>query len=241
MAFAALDAGLPVASAPALRDFSMVKRLVLSVLLFAGIIVVAFALVWSGALDRGPDEPAPGGPTAGAPASPAGAPPLSGTVANFTVFDPLRPAPEAVFADGDGNPVTFADFRGKVVLVNFWATWCVPCVQEMPALDRLQAKLGGEGLRVVALSQDRDGAPAVVRFYEKYDFGNLEVYVDPKGALAAPFGIGVLPTTVLIDRAGRLVGQLVGAAEWDAPEAQALIRHYLDAGRLPSSTTASDG
>jgi thiol-disulfide isomerase/thioredoxin len=159
-------------------------------------------------------------------------------VADFTVFDPLRPAPEAGFADGDGNQVSLADFRGKVVLLNFWATWCIPCLQEMPALDRLQAALGDAGLEVVALSQDRDGVPAVVRFYEKYDFGNLGVYVDPKAAVAGAFKVNVLPTTIIIDRDGNAVGQLVGDAEWDAPEAQALIRHYLDAPKLPSTTTA---
>jgi hypothetical protein len=105
----------------------------------------------------------------------------------------------------------------------------------MPALDRLQARLGAEGLEVVALSQDRDGVPAVVRFYEKYDFGNLGIYVDPKGTIANELEIGVLPTSLLIDREGRVVGELVGAAEWDAAEALALIRHYLNA-ILPVTT-----
>lgn len=212
----------------------MVKRLVLSVLLLAGTAVVLGGLLFSGALDNRPDRDE----TTSAAAS---APPLTGTVADFTRFDPPRPAPGTGFADGDGNRVSLADFRGRVVLLNFWATWCVPCIKEMPALDRLQASLGGGDFQVVALSQDRDGVPAVVRFYEKYEFGNLGIYVDPKGELARPFAIGVLPTTVLIDRDGNAVGQLIGEAEWDAPEAQALIRHYLGAGRLPDTTTASGG
>lgn len=234
MVLAALCTGLFSEAVPALREFSMLKRLVLSVLLFAGIAVVAFGLYWSGALERRPDAPAGDGPAAGAPSVP---PPLAGTVADFTVFDPARPAPEAGFVDGEDRPVVLADFRGKVVLLNLWATWCIPCLEEMPALDRLQAALGGEGLEVVALSQDRGGAPTVVRFYEKYDFGNLGVYLDPKGAMAAALEVGVLPTTILIDREGRMAGQLIGAAEWDAPEAQALIRHYLEAGRPASATT----
>ncbi len=215
----------------------MVKRLVLSVLMFAGTAIVLVGLFLSGALDRLGSPSGTSPDTAGAPPAPqvaadapvaAGSlPPIGGTVTNFTPFDPLRPAPEATFADDGGKEVRLADFRGKVVLLNFWATWCVPCVTEMPALDRLQAALGAAGLEVVALSQDRDGVPAVVRFYEKYDFGNLAIYVDPKAAVATGLKIGVLPTTLLIDREGRLVGQLVGAAEWDAPEAQALIRHYL--------------
>jgi thiol-disulfide isomerase/thioredoxin len=220
----------------------MVKRLVLSVLMFAGTAVVLVGLFLSGALDR-PGSPsgtpetaeAPAAPevAANAPATPLAAgslPPVGGTVANFTPFNPLRPAPEVAFADDSGAEVRFADFRGKVVLVNLWATWCVPCVKEMPALDRLQAALGPEGLEVVAVSQDRGGVPTVVRFYEKYDFGQLGVFVDPKGEMAKAFAVGVLPTSLLIDREGRVVGQLMGAAEWDAPEAQALIRHYLRPG-----------
>jgi thiol-disulfide isomerase/thioredoxin len=235
MALAALAPGLVWAGVSALRDFLMVKRLVLSLLLCAGVIVVAFGLFWSGALDRAPQQAPDGAPSTGSPAVPAPAPagalpPLAGTVANFTPFDPLRPAPGTAFADADGKPVSLADFRGKVVLLNFWATWCVPCVVEMPALDRLQARLGAAGLEVVALSQDRDGVPAVVRFYEKYDFGNLGIYIDPKGEVANALKVGVLPTSLLIDREGRVVGELVGAAEWDAPEALALIRHYLGAG-----------
>lgn len=214
----------------------MLKRLVLSFLFFGGTAVVLGGLLFGGVLGTRPA----GDNTASAGA--ASAPPLAGTVADFTRFDPPRPAPETPFADGDGDGVSLADFHGHVVLLNFWATWCVPCVKEMPALDRLQALLGREGFEVVALSQDREGVPAVVRFYEKYDLGNLGIYVDPKGALAAPFGVGVLPTTVLVDRDGNLVGQLIGEAEWDAPEAQALIRHYLDGGgKLPDTTTASGG
>lgn len=224
----------------------MVKRLVLSVLLSAGTIAVLVGLFVSGALDRAPSATPPAAQsvpaeTAAAPAgsrAAGGLPPIGGTVANFTPFDPLRPAPEVAFADVDGAAIGFADFRGKVVLLNLWATWCLPCIQEMPALDRLQAQLGGEGLEVVALSQDREGVPTVVRFYEKYDFGNLAIYVDPKGEVARAFEVGVLPTSLLIDREGRVVGQLIGAAEWDAPEAKALIRHYLRAGQLPGTTTA---
>lgn len=223
----------------------MVKRLVLSVLLSAGTIAVLAGLLVSGALDRAPSEAPPPAQSvaaqsvpADAAASPAGGlPPIGGTVANFTPFVPVRPAPDAAFADADGAAVGLGDFRGKVVLLNLWATWCVPCIEEMPALDRLQAQLGGEGLEVVALSQDRGGVPAVVRFYEKYDFGNLAIYVDPKGAVARAFEAGVLPTNLLIDREGRVVGQLIGAAEWDAPEAKALIRHYLNGG-LPGTSTA---
>ncbi len=217
--------------------------------MLSGTIVVGAGLVFSGALDRRDPAARPIAQTAvQSAAQPATAtepvaalPPLAGTVANFSLFDPVRPAPAAAFTDGDGHPVRLTDFRGKVVLLNLWATWCVPCVLEMPALDRLQAALGGQTFAVLALSQDRDGIPAVVRFYEKYDFGNLGIYVDSEGGIGRALRAEALPTSIIIDRDGNMVGELVGAAEWDAPEAKALIRHYLEAARLPSTTTAAGG
>src|SRR3989304_5648179 len=92
------------------------------------------------------------GARARAPPHPAG-----GAVARFPPTDPPRPASDAAFEDGAGRRLTLADFRGRVVLLNFWATWCGPCVVEMPSLDRLQARLGGADFTVVALSQDRGG------------------------------------------------------------------------------------
>ena len=109
--------------------------------------------------------------------------------------------------DGDGKPVTLQDFAGQVVLLNFWATWCAPCVREMPSLDRLQAKLGGEGLAVVTVSRDRGGANVVMPFYERLELTNLGVYLDPKGAFSRAFKVRGLPTTILIDREGRVVGE----------------------------------
>jgi thiol-disulfide isomerase/thioredoxin len=145
---------------------------------------------------------------------PAG-PPLE---RSFTVSGPPRPLPEIAIADGDGKPGWLADFRGKFVLLNVWATWCVPCRKEMPTLDRLEAKLGGPDFEVVALSIDRGGAEAVRKFYADIGIRNLAVNLDAKGE--APFKLGAVgvPTTLLIDREGREIGRLVGAAEWDAPK-----------------------
>jgi thiol-disulfide isomerase/thioredoxin len=121
---------------------------------------------------------------------------------------------------------TLARFRGSVTLVNFWATWCVPCVKEMPSLDRLAARLGPEGLTVLPISQDRD--PAVIQpFYVARHLTALGRWHDPGGALAQAFAVPGLPTTFLLDRDGRVVGLLLGPAEWDSPEAVALLRHYL--------------
>ncbi len=155
-------------------------------------------------------------------------PPLTGVFKdNFTLLAPPVPAPGTTFKDADGRPVTLAAFRGRVVLLNFWATWCAPCIREMPSLDRLQAKLKGEGLEVVAVSEDFAGLDLVGPFFERLKLENLAIFLDSDGALGKEFGIAGLPTTLLIDREGRVVGGLEGPAEWDSDEAIALIRHYL--------------
>ena len=155
-------------------------------------------------------------------------PPLEGMFKdNFTLLESPVPAPQTGFFDRSGALVTLAAFRGRVVLLNFWATWCAPCIREMPALDRLQADLGDQGLAVLAVSQDRGGAKVVRPFLEKLKLDNLAIYLDPAGKLGRDAGLRGLPTTLLIDRRGRLVGGLQGPAEWDSPEAARLIRHYL--------------
>lgn len=146
----------------------------------------------------------------------------------FTWLTPPRPAPATPITLADGNKTTLVAFRGKVVLLNFWATWCAPCIREMPSLDRLQVKLKGEGLEVIAVSEDFAGLDLVRPFFERLKLENLTIYLDSDGALGKAFGIAGLPTTLLIDREGRVVGGLEGPAEWDSDEAVALIRHYLE-------------
>ena len=169
-----------------------------------------------------------------APAPPrAGTPPaLAGSFADFTVNAAPSPAPEVGFTL-DGKLMSLADFRGRVVLINFWATWCGPCVAEMPSLDRLEAELGGQDFTVITVSEDRN--PAVIApFYEKHALTHLGRYHDPQGALSRAFGIRGLPTTVLIDRQGREAGRIEGPADWDSPAALALIRYFI--GQEPGST-----
>lgn len=146
---------------------------------------------------------------------------------NFTWVESPKPAPATPIDTADGQETSLAAFQGRVVLLNFWATWCAPCVREMPSLDRLQAKLRGEGLAVVAVSEDFAGLELVQPFFERLKLENLAIYLDSDGALGKAFGIAGLPTTLLIDRLGRVVGGLEGPAEWDSDEAVALIRHYL--------------
>jgi thiol-disulfide isomerase/thioredoxin len=167
--------------------------------------------------------------------TPEGRPPLGGTVASFVLADRPEPAPEITFSDAAGNTLRLADFKGKVVLVNLWATWCAPCVKEMPALDRLQAKLGGADFGVLALSIDREGLAKVQPFFDAHKIAALAPYLDTGGRSPAQFGARGLPTTLLIDRDGTVVGRQEGAAEWDDDSSIALLRYYLDRGKAGSA------
>ena len=139
-----------------------------------------------------------------------------------------RPVPELVFEDGRGARRTLADFKGKVVLLNVWATWCVPCREEMPALDRLQHKLGGPEFEVVALSIDAGGAAAVKKFYDEIGIRSLGIYVDPASRAMGSLGLVGIPTTLLVDRQGREIGRRTGPAEWDGAEAVRMFEEYVN-------------
>ena len=146
---------------------------------------------------------------------------------SFATLDQPRPLPELHFVDGNGQAMTFTDFRGRVVLLNLWATWCVPCRKEMPTLDRLQAKLGGPDFQVVPLSIDRQGLSVVKPFYKELGLKALGIYVDRSGKAASDLGAVGIPTTLLVDRKGRELGRKVGPAEWDSPATVEMIRRYL--------------
>ncbi len=141
------------------------------------------------------------------------------------------PAPPVSFTDGDGKMLGFGDFRGKVVLVNFWATWCGPCIEEMPALAKLDEALGGPDFVVVAISIDRGGAAVTRPFLDKLGAGRLATYVDATGKSAAAFKTPGLPTSVIIDREGQVRGKLLGPADWSGETAHMLIKGYIDAPR----------
>jgi len=165
-----------------------------------------------------------------APLPPADGLRITGEIQHFRLLENPRPVPDVAFVDGAGKSVRLTDFEGKVVLLNFWATWCAPCVRELPTMDRLQARLGGEGLAVVAVSWDRGGLAVVEPFLAELGIEHLDIYLDTPGRTGPEFGVRGLPTTFLIDRQGRMVGGMEGPAEWDSPEAEALIRHYLARG-----------
>jgi thiol-disulfide isomerase/thioredoxin len=180
----------------------------------AGVLALAFVLV------PGTDQATPSTASAGPP------PEFSGQMGDFSRFTPPRPVPALDFTNGTGRALDLESFRGRVVLLNLWATWCSPCVREMPTLDRLQSALGGEGFEVVALSLDRKGRDVVAPFFERLGLDHLRMYFATTAATRI-LGANGLPTSYLIDRRGRLVGQLMGTAEWDSPAAKALIRHVM--------------
>ncbi len=162
-------------------------------------------------------------------------PPVSGSVENFNRIDPPLPAPGDSFKNANGDRLALADFRGKLVLLNVWATWCGPCRQEMPSLDRLEAKLAGEGLVVLPISIDQGGGPVVAMYYYQEGIEHLGIYLDPGHDLQDRLKVSALPTSFIIDREGRLVGTLLGSTQWDSPEAFALIRYYLKEPKAPAA------
>lgn len=158
--------------------------------------------------------------------------PATGRAAGFPMVwaSAPQPLPELAFETLDGRPARLSDLAGKVVVLNFWATWCTPCREEMPSLDRLQAAFDPAEVVVLALSVDRAGAERVRAFLEEIGVARLAVYRDPTAATSRAVRLPGLPGTLLVDRQGREVGRLLGIAQWDGAEAIAAVRRVLDGG-----------
>ncbi|KGJ16323.1 TlpA disulfide reductase family protein [Paracoccus sanguinis] len=137
------------------------------------------------------------------------------------------PAPETTFTDLTGGTHTLADWKGKVVLLNFWATWCAPCREEMPALDALQKARGGDRFAVLTVASGRNTEAAITRFFAEAGVSALPTLTDPQMALARSMGVLAMPVTVLIDAEGREVARMTGDADWSSPAALALIDAML--------------
>ena len=128
------------------------------------------------------------------------------------------------FTTADGAARTLADYAGKGVVLNMWATWCVPCVRELPSLDALAKLVAGDGIVVLPVSSDHGGAAAVQRFYQDHGIVNLPVLLDPMGEMSRGLNVRGIPTTLLIDKAGQEVGWLEGSADWSSADAVTVVK-----------------
>jgi thiol-disulfide isomerase/thioredoxin len=188
-------------------------------------LAIALALAALAACQKQPQQP---------PASNQGAPVAeAGPVKGVDRSHKGQPAPDADFNNPDGGEMSLADFRGTPVLVNLWATWCAPCVKELPTLDRLAQSHDIDGeLGVIAVSQDSGPQPSVVAFLKKLNIKDLGAYHDPNMGLSAALGPDVvLPTSILIDADGREVWRYVGDLDWTRPEAAKLLAEAKPAGK----------
>lgn len=141
-----------------------------------------------------------------------------------------EPAPvsDIAFTDPEGGTHSLAVYKGQVVLLNFWATWCAPCREEMPSLDALQAQMGGDDFTVVPIATGRNAPERIDAFYAETGLENLPVLLDPRQQLARAMGVVGLPVTVLIDRDGNEVARLLGEADWTSEPAKAVIRQLVE-------------
>jgi len=171
-------------------------------------------------------KPADPRPSA-APSGPGVNPLSQGQMAAFVFRKEPEALPEIKFQDSARKERSLADWRGKVVLLNLWATWCLPCRKEMPSLDRLQKELGSDKFEVVAVSVDRKGLAASKKFLDETKVERLALYVDPTARLNSELRAVGLPATLLVDAQGREIGRLLGPAEWDSEDAKRLIRSVL--------------
>lgn len=154
-------------------------------------------------------------------------PPEKPKAGAFVWHDAPKPLPATVFKDAADSDQTLDKFAGKVLVVNFWATWCAPCVKEMPTLDALQAKLGGSGFQVLAISQDREGAKVAQPFAEKQGWKNLAFFVEKMGRFSKDANLRGLPTSLIIDKTGQEVARVEGEAKWDSPEIEKSLRELI--------------
>ena len=145
----------------------------------------------------------------------------------FRVYADRPSVPDLIIKDEAGNSLTLNDFKGQSLLVNFWATWCVPCRVEMPELDALQAAKGNDDFKVILVSVDRGGLAASRKFLNDIGIQNLALYYDEKGTLARKMKTIGYPSTILINKAGKQFGLLVGPANWNSASSHALIDRLI--------------
>lgn len=149
----------------------------------------------------------------------------------FTLHDEPRPFRDKTFVNAEGEEIDLHSFDGGVTLVNFWATWCPPCLKELPGMDKLQAELKDDGLNVAAISLDHGGIKKARRFWTRADM-QMELYADPDKDLAQQMGVIGLPVTAILGPDGREIGRLIGEAEWDSEGVQKMLRFLIEATKV---------
>ncbi|MDR9394075.1 MAG: TlpA disulfide reductase family protein [Roseovarius sp.] len=150
-----------------------------------------------------------------------------GDMKKLTFHSAPKPVSETPFETVDGSSMTLDAYRGKIVLVNFWATWCAPCRKEMPMLSDLQRDLGGDAFEVVTLATGRNAPPAMKKFFDEIGVDNLPLHRDPKSRVAREMGVLGLPVTVLLDRDGREIARLQGDAHWNSESAGQIVNALI--------------
>ena len=142
-------------------------------------------------------------------------------------FAEAQPVPDIGLVGMDDAPRSLSEFKGKWVLVNFWATWCPPCRKEMPSLGALQKDLSGDSFEVVTVATGRNAVPAIEEFFAEAGVTHLTALRDPKSALAREMAVAGLPVTVILNPEGQEVGRLIGDADWAGAEARAVLEALM--------------
>ena len=157
---------------------------------------------------------------------------------DLAMRDTPKATPDLSFADVDGKPLSLQDFRGKLVLLNVWATWCPPCRKELPSLASLQRELGGTAFQVLMLSTDTGRETAVRRLFGELALDDSDIFIDSTGSATRDLGVFGMPTTLLLDGDGNEIGRKIGPAEWDNAAALAFFRDLIssseDKGIVPA-------
>ena len=151
-----------------------------------------------------------------------------GDMKKMTIANNTTSAPKTIFFDTGGKELTLNDFKGRLTLVNFWATWCAPCRKEMPSLEVLSNQIGGDTFQVVTIATMRSSEEAVKKFFNDNNIIDLPKFRDPKGHLARASGVAALPLTILLDRNGNEISRLIGDADWSQDETIEFIKKAIE-------------
>ena len=151
-----------------------------------------------------------------------------GEMKKLILHESPKAVSEEVFYNSNSDPIILKSFSGGLTLINFWATWCAPCLEEMPSLSNLQTIKGGKNFKVVTIATMRNSPKSVENFFKKTSIENLTKYQDPKGKLARSLKIAGLPLTILLSKDNKEVARFIGDADWSSPQALNMIQKAIE-------------